>query len=355
MAPQKRKRSQGQPSKNVAVTQDSDDASTTGPALFRPVTDTPFAIEMHKQMDTQPYADPTQPPTMTPMVTIRPESVWATLKKYRNFVLRDQTYYVHQYVLISRFQPLPKEHKPLDTDDEVLCVARILEIRARDSQNVYVRVYWLYRPEEIPSGRQPYHGEHELVATNHMEIVDTLRVIRPARVNHLEDEKLWFRIPKVGLYWRQRYNFILQELSRMIPTLNTVTHLMQNQQVPRNHCICSRPVKPEGTVICCNNPQCGLLLHGNCIANAALEQVILDQQARKDSQPDLLLGIQQQTSKKHKLAAKKTTPENRFTVELVVSQRPQHQGRRRLLYKDLLEERSWETDIECLRCRKRIR
>ncbi|KAL9606057.1 MAG: hypothetical protein Q9179_000790, partial [Wetmoreana sp. 5 TL-2023] len=213
MALQKRKRGQGQLSKNVAVTQDSDDPGTTSPALFRRVTDTPFTIEIHKQMDIQPYANPTQPHTTTPTVTIRPQSTWATMKKYRNFVLRDQTYYVHQYVLISRFQSLPKEHQPLDMDDEVLCVARILEIRARDSQNVYIRVYWLYRPEDIPGGRQPYHGEHELVATNHMEIVDTLRVIRPAQVDHLEDEKLWFQTPKEGLYWRQRYNFMLQELS----------------------------------------------------------------------------------------------------------------------------------------------
>lgn len=57
-------------------------------------------------------------------------------------------------------------------------VARILEIRASDEHHVYARVYWMYWPDEIPvgtkdsdnkyvSGRQSYHGQHELVASNH--------------------------------------------------------------------------------------------------------------------------------------------------------------------------------------------
>lgn len=56
-------------------------------------------------------------------------------------------------------------------------VARILEVRASDEHHVYARVYWMYWPEELPlgtldgkkqiSGRQPYHGQHELVASNH--------------------------------------------------------------------------------------------------------------------------------------------------------------------------------------------
>ncbi len=56
-------------------------------------------------------------------------------------------------------------------------VARILEIRAADEHHVYARVYWMYWPDELPSGtldgkktvqgRQPYHGQNELIASNH--------------------------------------------------------------------------------------------------------------------------------------------------------------------------------------------
>lgn len=58
-------------------------------------------------------------------------------------------------------------------------VARILEIRASDEHHVYARVYWMYWPDEIPAGtldgkkqvagRQPYHGQNELIASNHSE------------------------------------------------------------------------------------------------------------------------------------------------------------------------------------------
>lgn len=56
-------------------------------------------------------------------------------------------------------------------------VARILEVRAADEHHVYARIYWMYSPDELPpgtqdgkksiSGRQPYHGQNELIASNH--------------------------------------------------------------------------------------------------------------------------------------------------------------------------------------------
>lgn len=73
------------------------------------------------------------------------------------------------------------------TEDE--WVARILEIRASDEHHVYARVYWMYWPEDLPSGttddrkwvqgRQPYHGTHELIASNHSMSQRALAVLRP--------------------------------------------------------------------------------------------------------------------------------------------------------------------------------
>lgn len=67
--------------------------------------------------------------------------------------------------------PVPRTH----SDDD--WVARILEIRASDEHHVYARVYWMYWPDELPmntldgkkhvTGRQPYHGQNELIASNH--------------------------------------------------------------------------------------------------------------------------------------------------------------------------------------------
>ncbi|KAL8766004.1 MAG: hypothetical protein Q9209_007093 [Squamulea sp. 1 TL-2023] len=129
--------------------------------------------------------------------------------------VRDHKYAVHQCALITRFQPLPKPHSPLDSDAEVACPARILEIRALDAKNVYIRLYWLYTPEQLPNGRQPYHGKGELIATNHMEIVDAARVVESLAIVHWKDEKQEpsGRLNDGENYWRQTYHILSQELS----------------------------------------------------------------------------------------------------------------------------------------------
>ena len=89
-------------------------------------------------------------------------------------------------------------------------MARVLEIRAIDEAHVYLRVYWLYWPEELPGGRKHYHGEKELVASNHMEIVDAMTVSGRANVKHwleLDDEE---ELP--DLFWRQKFDFPKQQL-----------------------------------------------------------------------------------------------------------------------------------------------
>lgn len=112
--------------------------------------------------------------------------------------------------MFLRHQGRPKERHPFDTDDKIPSIARILEIRAKDRQNVYARIYWLYRPEDLSGGRQIHHGNRELIATNHMEIVDVLRCLGLVEVTHLAGD---IESPKTGMYWRQQYNFLLRELS----------------------------------------------------------------------------------------------------------------------------------------------
>lgn len=118
-------------------------------------------------------------------------------------------------------------------------VARILEVRASDEHHVYARVYWMYWPEELPlgtldgkkqiSGRQPYHGQHELVASNHskhlgkhlcsciitnakaVDIINVVSVVMGVNV------KQWIESNdddiQESLYWRQAFNCRTAELS----------------------------------------------------------------------------------------------------------------------------------------------
>lgn len=87
----------------------------------------------------------------------------------------------------------------------------------------------MYWPEEIPgtvkdkdqlnkdSGKCKYHGGHELVASNYMEVLDVLSFAGKADVWHWpeEDDNLNHK-----LYWRQTYNRKNETLSVRTPPGN---------------------------------------------------------------------------------------------------------------------------------------
>ncbi|KAI4218602.1 MAG: hypothetical protein L6R40_008764 [Gallowayella cf. fulva] len=234
MAPQKRKqKAQGRSSNNVAVQDTSENFYGNSHVPQEQVADPSFSIDMFQPLSVHPYDDPNQPPILTTVVRIRPDALWASLPKYQNFVsmstslyipsspelmrlskVREESYAVHQYALITRFQSLPKCHCLRGTDDAVPCVARILEIRALDRRTVYIRIYWFNSPEQMPRGRQPHHGKDELIATNHMEIIHAVRSLRRVDVvEWTEQEKEPPRYPPGGYYWRQTYHVLTEELS----------------------------------------------------------------------------------------------------------------------------------------------
>lgn len=66
------------------------------------------------------------------------------------------------------------------------------------------------------SGKRTYHGSHELLASNWMEVLDVLTFAGKADVQHWpeEDDNLQSK-----LYWRQTYNRNTGELSVRVPTL----------------------------------------------------------------------------------------------------------------------------------------
>lgn len=59
-------------------------------------------------------------------------------------------------------------------------VAKILEIRASDEYHVYLRIYWMYSPDDLPRDtihannlvgeRQYLYSENEIVASNHSKL-----------------------------------------------------------------------------------------------------------------------------------------------------------------------------------------
>ncbi|KAL8944239.1 MAG: hypothetical protein Q9211_000669 [Gyalolechia sp. 1 TL-2023] len=305
------KPSNGQPSNGV----ESEDA----PAQ-EVVTLTPFSIDVLTQA-TYANNDPAQPVIRRYAIHIRPESIWASLAKYRNLDIRGQTYSIHQYALISRSIRLPDLCNTLDFPDKINCVARILEIRARDPQNVYARVYWVHRPEDIPGGREPYHGENELIASNHMEIVDALTFIKRVRVVHwVEDDRIQAPAPAEGMYWRQKYDFLSGKVSLTVQ---------------------------------CTNPRCMILLHAHCL----IEHELLTLLELDESQQCRGTG----PARLHPPSSKDRTPKSNATgvgehykIEIGDSQRKHHIGQTRFMFTDLWHPRKWERDITCLKCGKSI-
>ena len=91
-------------------------------------------------------------------------------------------------------------------------IAKVLEIRAHGPSHVYLRVLWLYWPEELPKeGRKDYHSSLELVASNHMEIMDAMTVTDRAEVAHVTED--YTEPPAEGLFWRQKLDVLNGRLS----------------------------------------------------------------------------------------------------------------------------------------------
>ncbi|KAI9662225.1 MAG: hypothetical protein M1821_008391 [Bathelium mastoideum] len=196
---------------------------------------------------------------------------WSELMRYKKFRLTEEgdPMRVGDVVLVNN-------DNGLKTDGEVDIFkqwkAHVLEVRAKDAQHVYLRIYWVYDPEELPGGRRPYHGEYELVPSNDMAVVDAMTV------NGLVSLKKWDEydddddpdtgtdeVP--GFFWRQTYNVQKRQLSQL-----------------RQHCFCNLPSNPDNLLVqCTNKAPCGRWLHGDCLKEKAVQKAIADHESDQNS------------------------------------------------------------------------
>lgn len=200
----------------------------------------------------------------------------------------------------SSSQPqAPRTH----SDDD--WVARILEIRASDEHHVYARVYWMYWPDELPAntldgkrhvtGRQPYHGHNELIASNHsrscarskehilgtltnlwrlVDIINVVSVTQQAIVNQVTDEN--DDQVQAALYWRQALDIRTLELS--VSTPNDLHNGIASANKSRTQsvdrvCRCNEPGNPDKVLIGCSSDSCKKWLHEECLKHDILMKV----------------------------------------------------------------------------------
>ncbi|KAK3905262.1 hypothetical protein C8A05DRAFT_30902 [Staphylotrichum tortipilum] len=207
--------------------------------------------------------------TMDLHYQVDPGKRWTDMTRYNSFVLNGTKYFSEGFIYVANDFSIERQ-KAVNNNEPVQprkksdkdWVARILEIRASDEHHVYARVYWMYWPDELPQGthegkksiqgRQPYHGINELVASNHMDIINVVSVTAQAQV------KQWFEENdeeiQNAMYWRQAFDVRTYELSSV--------ELV---------CSCNTPGNPDKLLIGCTTESCKKWMHEHCVVEEALK------------------------------------------------------------------------------------
>jgi hypothetical protein len=212
-------------------------------------------------------------------------------------------------------------------------IGKVLEIRAGDAAHVWVRIYWMYRPEDLPAGRQPYHGEGELIASNHMDVIEAQTVHCKTPVLHLDEEG--DADPEEELFWRQTYDVIGGKgVSVRLSACTARAMLMKEQRLPK-YCIDQAPHNPDEHLIQCE--QCGIWLHQHCLEEAAVRKAY-------DSN-DLEYPDKIAPARGHPPKASSRKP--MFSASLSTKEKP------RIIVTDLRRgkgKQTWEEPVQCLEC-----
>ena len=147
---------------------------------------------------------------------------------------------------------------PLQDERENNYLAMVAEARAEERTSVYLRVMYAYWPEELPQGRQPYHGMKEVVMSNHMDIKDAHTIVGKVDVVNLDDS---FESVD-GIYWRQTL-----DLGKYPPGKGKPPGVLSKLQ---GHCRCRQPMNPDQTMYICR--YCTLSNHDYCLIDNVLSK-----------------------------------------------------------------------------------
>ncbi|KJX93211.1 ebs-bah-phd domain-containing protein [Zymoseptoria brevis] len=183
---------------------------------------------------------------------VKPKDKWDSLRRYKKFTVGSESIATGQCILV----------KADESDDAKIDVAgqwkaKVLEVRALDSEHVFIRVAWLNRPEDLPTGRKSYHGKNELIPTNQMDVIDAMAVNGSLDVRHWDDKEDDSAMMEDDQYfWRQ-----------------TLDHTgTRTYSKLRLICIDSAPQNPDQLILQCSDPACRKWLHVKCIAERAAQR-----------------------------------------------------------------------------------
>jgi hypothetical protein len=221
-------------------------------------------------------------------------------------------------------------------------IGQVLEVRAGDASHVFLRIYYLYRPEELPEGRQPHHGDSELIASNHMDIVEALSVSDRAHVVYWNEDPEISEWPlRDQLFWRQTYDIEkpkAQQLSVCRDHTLVAVYNANPWQKLRPFCIDKAPCNPDEPLINCHS--CLGWLHAHCLEDQAVEAAYEEHKVPAKGRP----------AKSKKKGARRSSAGAQFTAQLTI----QDSGQVCLTVTDKRTEednKRWNVDVKCLLCK----
>lgn len=178
----------------------------------------PFAVRMVKlpsagskkrKRDEDLLQDDLFEPRLACLYEVQPLDKWESLRRYKKFTVGNESISTGQCVLI----------KQDDAEDATLDLAaqwkaKVLEVRALDSEHVFIRVAWLNRPEDLDSGRQAYHGTNELIPTNRMDVIDAMSVNGTFEIVKWDDgDNDTAVVSHEQYFWRQTLDYCENKIS----------------------------------------------------------------------------------------------------------------------------------------------
>ncbi|PWI65101.1 hypothetical protein PCL_07400 [Purpureocillium lilacinum] len=167
--------------------------------------------------------------TMEVSYRIEPLKGWLRMTRYKSFSLNNVKYCSDDFVYVANDTTVERQKCAKEDPDrpdraglKEHWVARVLEIRASDEHHVYARVYWMYSPDDLPpesaadQGPVPEqvanYSQNELIASNHMDIINVVSVVGRATVNHV-----CASTAEGELHWQWAFDYRTSKLSVNYP------------------------------------------------------------------------------------------------------------------------------------------
>lgn len=236
---------------------------------------------------------------------VRPRERWEALKLYKKFTVAAESIAIGDCILVGHSESSNDEpDAEVDLADQWKAV--VLEVRALDSEHVYLRVGWLNRPEDLDSGRKDYHGENELIPTNQMDVIDAMTVNGKIDVIHWDENDTDAQMANENqFFWRQTYDYMDKTFSKL-----------------RQICKDNRPQNPDEMIIECPNEGCRKWLHANCVVEQAAKSAAEEASGKAKSNTPKKRQPRSVYTGSNRPPAAATASKGNFTAELFLSSPP---------------------------------